>query len=129
MSIESLCQGDTVIKQIQSVAIGETMGVEESYTDGTSYDCMVQVEDYGDPDGAREAKLYGARGQKTLFKVYFSQNVSLDPSNRLKWTIEGGETLGTPKILRVIDYYKEGRPGEDMLWIADCELVDVRLES
>ena len=129
MSIEDLCKGDVVVKQSQSLAAGATMGVEETYTDGSSYDCNIQVEDRGDPDGAFQDNRYGARGQRTLYKVYFSQDVTLLPSNRLKWTIKRSTTLSTPQLLRVIDYYEEGRPGEDMLWIADCEHVDTRMIS
>lgn len=123
MSIESLCQGDVVIKQTQTASTGATMGVSENYADGTEYDCTIQVEE----DGALGYHQFAARGQKTYFKVYFSEDVQLTPDHRLKWTVEANTTLGTPKIMRVVDYYKEGRPGEDMLWIADCDIIDTRL--
>lgn len=129
MSIEALCTGDTVVLQTQAVTVGASGGVSESYTDGTAYDCNVQIEERGDPDGAFSDTRYGARGQRTLFKVYFSEDVELNPSMRLKHTVKGGVTLGTAKIMRVLDYYDEGRPGETMLWIADCEIVDTRLET
>lgn len=129
MSIESLCQGDVVIKQEQTASTDSIMGVDETYADGDEYDCNIQAEEYGDPDGALTYKQYASRGQKTYFKVYFSQDVELLPSHRLKWTVKGNATLTTPKLLRVIDYYDEGRPGETMLWIADCDLVDTRLDD
>ena len=131
MSIESLCSGDVVVKQIQSVSVGVSGGVDETYSDGSAYDCNVQVEQRGDPDGAVDVNLYGARGQAVRYKVYFSEDVSLNPSNRLKWTVKGGVNVATAnqKILRVMSYYDEGRPGEDLLWIADCEWVDIRLEG
>lgn len=129
MSIESLCTGDIVVKQTQSISVGISGGVSETYTDGSSYDCNVQVEQRGDPDGAVDVKMYGARGQAVRYKVYFSEDVDLNPSNRLKWTVKSGTAVATPKLLRVLSYYDEGRPGEDLLWIADCEWIDVRVEN
>lgn len=125
MSLSDLCTGDTVIVETATHSVGAAGGDVQTWSGSTSYDCLVQTE------GA-EAVRHSARGQQHTHLVFFSADVSLDPlatNARLKWTVKAGVTLATPRYLRVLAYYSEGRPGEDMLWIAKCELVTVRKEG
>lgn len=127
MSVKSLCKGDIVVRQVETSAVGSIMGVAETLTDGTAYDCTVQVPEKGESAGP--TNLYEARGMRIAYEVFFSEDVNLSEQTKLKWTVKGNATLATPKILRVLDYYSEGRPGGDMLWIAECELLSTRPEN
>lgn len=124
MSVAALATGDTVIPQAATHTVGASFGDARTYlVDGTALDCMVQTM------GASEAKAYSARGSKYLFWVFFSADPALTVNSRLKWTVEKGNTLSPVKYLRILDCYSEGRPGEDFMWVADCELVTTRGES
>lgn len=124
MSIAALCQGDQVIKQAASRASGAMGGPSNTWSDsGAALDCLIQTM------GADELRKYNARGSKYHRTVFFSSDVALTAGNRLKWTVEANATLAVPVYLRVLDYYTEGRPGESMLWIADCEVETTRPEN
>ncbi len=123
MSIESLCTGDTVLKGTATHTLGAMGGDSRSYAYGAGLDCTVQT------PSASAIAAWQARGQRLGYWVFFSTDPSLSPDFRLKWTVRAGTTLATPKILRVLDCYAEGRPSADLLWIADCEEVTTRSEQ
>lgn len=123
MSVSALCKGDRVVVQTEASTIGESMGVAESYTDGATYDCLVQT------PSAEESTKYATRGMRLTHWVFFAQDVGLDTGKRLKWTVRANAALSAPMFLRVLDYYAEGRPGADMLWVADCEWDQTKQEA
>lgn len=122
MSIESLTQGDTVVKQSSTVAIGESGGQVPTWSDAGSLTCTIQT------PGASETRDYAARGMRLTHWAFFNSDPSLTNGNRLRWTVRAGVTLSVPIYLRVLDCYPEGRPGENMLWVADLEQVTTRPE-
>jgi hypothetical protein len=122
MSIASLCTGDTVIKETAAHSIGAAGGDTKTWSGTTEYDCLVQTE-------GLSSTRFAARGEKKMHFVFFSSDVSLTVNNRLKWTVKAGATLAVAIYLRVLDYYSEGRPGEDLLWIAECEMETGRREG
>jgi hypothetical protein len=124
MSVEALCQGDEVIRQVATTTRGSLGGQARGWTDvGTALDCLVQT------PGAGESRKYDARGQRFSHQVFFAEDPALSVNHRLKWTVRAEATLAVPIYLRVLDCYPEGRPGEDFLWIADCEVETMRTEA
>jgi hypothetical protein len=123
MSIASLCTGDIVVKQAFTHTAGPSMDDIRDPVDIATLSCLVQI------PSARELAAYAARGSAFSHWVFFSADPSLTVNNRLKWTVQANVTLPAPKYLRVLDCYPEGRPGENMLWIADCELQTIRAEG
>lgn len=84
----------------------------------------------------REAMLYAARGMNITHRAFFSSDVKLSTRHRLTWGgLPGGLTTGNNAgqpnngYLRVHAYYKRGRPGDDLLWVAELELVTTRMET
>lgn len=122
MSIESLCTGDTVIKQTATHALGAAGGDTRTWADAGSLDCTIQT------PSAREQTQYMARGMNFTHKAYFSSDPSLSTDNRLKWTVQKSNTLATPIYLRVLSIKSQGRPGEALLWIAALEQDTLRGE-
>ena len=127
MSVEELCKGDVVVVHNETAATGASFGVAETYADGVGYDCNVQVPQ--PKQFSAESLKYANRGMRLDYWVFFSQDVGLGVNKRLKWTVKVGNALATPKLLRVLDYYAEGRPGEEMLWIADCMYDETNQEA
>lgn len=124
MSIASLCTGDQVVIQTPSTTVGDTLGADVSYSNAAAAtECLIQTV------SASEDTSYAARNQRLTHQAFFSSDVSLGMSKRLKWTVEAGATLSTARYLRVLDYYSEGRPGSNLLWVADLEEVAQRFES
>jgi len=117
-----MATGDTVVQQSETTVIGEGGGLEFSYTDGDGLDCLVQTM------SADEEVRYAARGQRNRYVIFFASNQGLSQDDRLKWTHQGGNAFASPKYLRVLDQYSEGRPGagNQMLWIVDAEESTVR---
>lgn len=68
----------------------------------------------------REAMQYAARGKNVTHRGFFSSDVGLTNRHRITW--QGS-------FLRVKACYKRGRPGEDLLWIAELELITTRMET
>lgn len=114
MSIESLCEGDTVVKQTESNTVGTAFGNTPTYADGATLDCLVQTAE------AAEAMGFATRGMKYTHIAFFSTDPSLTNQNRLKWTVRGNEALAAALFLRVLAVETEGRPGESLLWFAFC---------
>lgn len=102
MSIEELCDSDTIIVATRTPVVGETMGV--SYTLGVARTlrCLVQAVD------SRTARDYASQGLKTTHQLFFSSDPSIGIDSQITWN---GLTL------EVQGAYKEGRPGETLLWV------------
>lgn len=122
MSIELLAQGDQVVKQTITTTVGAQGGQVRTPANGATLDCLVQT-------SGGESTRNGGRGSRFSHQVFFSSNPSLTTSNQLKWTVQAGATLTVPVYLRVLSCYSEGRPGEDLLWVADCEVDTTRQEA
>lgn len=122
MSVESLCTGDIVIKQTAANTRGPSGDSVRTYSDTATLNCLIQTV------SASESQKYLAKGSRFSHYVFFSADPSLTVNHRLKWTSRAGATLATPIYLRVLDCYPEGRPGEDLLWVADCEYETTRSE-
>lgn len=121
MSIEDLTSVDTVTPQTETVTIGASGGVNESYADGASLTCLVQEV------SSRERLDYAARGLDVDFVLYFSTEPSISNNRRLKLVTVGGAADG--RICRVTGAYKEGRPGEALLWVVLVAFVPTRQEA
>lgn len=123
MSVESLCQGDQVVKQTEVNTPGAAFGKSLTYTNGSTLDCLIQtVSD-------SESNKYQTTGMLFTHQVFFAENPALSSQNRLKWTVKDESNLSSAAFLRVLACYREGRPGDEMLWIADCSEEQTRLES
>jgi len=114
MSIQDLCDNDTIVKQTETATTGTSFGVAESYADTATLDCLVQEM------SADEILQYAARGMEVTHFVYFSTDPGISNQHRLKWSGE--------RFLRVRGAFKEGRPGESLLWIVLAEEVTTRHE-
>lgn len=115
MSIEDLTKGDTVVRETATHAVSSSGDDVRTWVAGASLECLVQTM------GASEAQRYAVNGSRFLYNVFFSADPSLTRNNRLKWATRAGASLSTPIYLKVLDCYPEGIPGEDQLWVADCE--------
>lgn len=120
MSVSDLATGDTVVKQSETNSTGTSWGNSPSFTDGSSLDCMIQTA------AASESGKYANRGMAFTHEAFFAADPGLTNQNRLKWTVKAGTTLSTPRYLRVLDVYTEGRPGEDELWVAELSEEQTR---
>jgi len=111
MSIESLCSHNTITVTPQTHTAGASWGT--TLTDGTptTKTCLVQ-----ELDGNEVAK-YEARGLQVTHTLLFSSDPSIDLGDKITW---GSDTL------EVTGAYKEGRPGEDLLWIVHANKLDIR---
>lgn len=123
MSVESLCHGDTVVVQTETTTRGASFGNSFAYTDGDSIDCLIQSV------SASESLKYADRGMMFTDRAFFSSDPGLTNQNRLKQTVQGGVTLATPRLLRVLATNADGRPGEDMVWFADLSFEPTRRET
>jgi len=122
MSIESLCTGDQVRVIEFTHALGASGGDVLTPSDGDLLDCLVQSN-----DGSSLSN--DARGQRSDFTLFFSSDPAITVDNQLKWIVQAGVELGTPIEMRVMAIDSEGRPGETMLWMAQCEHVTTRKEN
>lgn len=121
--IDDLCC-DEINAQTQSASTGATMGVVESYTNAASnLRCNAQEA------SAREVRMYDATGQRRFWQFFFPSDPSITLANRILVVKKGGVTLSTPIVVRVLDHYSEGRPGEDFEWVVEGEEVTTRKES
>lgn len=123
MSIEELCQGDVVTKQVAAHTLGPSLDDVRTWSDVAALDCLIQT------TSASESLKYSASGVQFSQIVMFSADPGLTKNHRLKWTTRAGVVLAVPIYLRVLDCYPEGIPGEDQLWIADCSYETTRSES
>jgi hypothetical protein len=111
MSLEDLCSRDTVTVTPQTATTGTAFGV--TYTDGTprSVSCCAQELD------SKEILDYSARGLNVTHQLFFSADPSISNTDKLTY---GGNTL------QVKGAFKEGRPGETLLWIVLAESLPTR---
>lgn len=121
MSVESLCTGSTVLKQAETVTVGATFGVNESFAAGTPLECRAEVV------SAHEDRRYAARGIERFWRLFFSSDPAVDNDERMKLTAWDGVVVS--HFLRVLACYTEGRPGTAILWLVDCEQETTRQES
>ena len=112
MSIEALCDQDTITVTPQTASTGADMGV--TYTAGTASTkrCLVQEL------SSSEVQEYQSRGLAVTHQIFFSSDPSIDLTDEL--TTSDGITL------EVKGAYKEGRPGENLLWIVLANSVTTR---
>lgn len=103
MSIESLCDQDTITVTPQTATTGTSMGVV--YADGTASTLRCLVHELT----ASETQDYQARGIAVTHQIFFSSDPNIDRTDRL--------TTSDGTKLEVTGAYKEGRPGESLLWI------------
>jgi hypothetical protein len=124
MSITNLTRGDQVVRQTITPTAGAMGGTSIALADnGAAIDCFIVTA------GSRELRKYAARGSRYLYTVFFSADYNLTVNSVLKWTVRANQTLSPPIYLRVLDYLAEGRPGENVLWTAECEVESTRKES
>lgn len=122
MSIEDLCSQDSVTVLLEGVTVDGLGGVVEDpvATVGT-LNCLVQANGGRGFSGASQVLDYQARNQKTDWILFFAENPNLTGRNRLNWS---------GRIIRVLDSYPEGRPGEnELLWVVEGEEHRSRPES
>lgn len=122
MSIESLTTGDIVIRQTATTTRGESGGQVQVWSDAGRLDCMIQTASAG------ETLRYDAQGMRLTHWGFFSVDPGLTKNDRLLWVTKAGRALSNPIYLKVLDCYAEGRPGEDLLWVADLEQETTRSE-
>jgi len=112
MTIEDLCSGSTATVQEAANTKDSMGGNVPGYADtATTVTFLLQSA------SVNESLRYDARGEETIYNGFFSSNPSLTPQNRLKVTKWMGETLTTPRYLRVLNTEREGTPDEARLWI------------
>lgn len=109
MSIESLCDSDDITVETETISIGSEFGVVETFASGVAKRCLVQEID------GKERLDYASRGIRCDMELYFSANPNIDLGRRIRLDTVGGVADG--RICRVTGAYKEGRPGESLLWI------------
>lgn len=102
MSIESLCSKDSITVTPRTATTGASFGV--AYTLGTprTVSCCVQELD------SEDRMDYMARGLKVTHQLFFSSDPSISDRDEITY---GGDTLS------VTGAYKEGRPGDSLMWI------------
>lgn len=112
MTIEALCDQDTITVTPLTASTGSTMGVV--YTAGTPVvkRCLVQEL------SSEEVTKYQSRGLAVHYEVFFSADPGIKRSDRL--------TLSSGEMLEVKGAWKEGRPGESLLWVVVGERVTSR---
>lgn len=111
MSIASLCDKNLIVVTPQSYAAGASWGATPAAGAPFERRCLVQEMD------ASESQEFDARGLRVSHTLFFPS----DPGIRLGDMVShAGDTL------RVTGAYKEGRPGEDMLWIVYANKLDTR---
>jgi len=118
MSIEALCDQDTITVETLTATTGASFGVSESWGSSTIKRCLVQELD------AAESLKYEAEGQRVTHLLFFSSDPSIGKSNRITLSSDWGS-----KILSVVGCYTEGRPGEQLLWIVKGEYESTRRET
>jgi hypothetical protein len=111
MSLEDLCDQDSVTVYRMTPTSGAAFGTSYTRGTGAATKCCVQ-----EMDGS-EILDYKARGKKVSHQLLFSSDPGIGPEHEIEWN---GETL------QFRGAYKEGRPGESMLWIVVCDLVSTR---
>lgn len=121
MSLSELTTVDTITPQTESISVGSSGGVNESYSDESTLSCLVQEV------SSKERLDYASRGISVDVELFFSSSPDIGIDKRIKLNTVGGEADG--RICRVTGAYKEGRPGETLLWVVLANFLETRLES
>jgi hypothetical protein len=106
MSLESLSSQESVTVSRQTASTGAAWGQSTATESSRTLVCRVETL------GAREIQAYQARGQNATHRVMFYFDPAITKQDIIAW----GD-----KTLKVVDAYQQGRPGELMLWIVDCD--------
>lgn len=111
MSLESLCNQDVITVQTETATTGASFGNTVSLGAASVIRCLVQEM------GASEILKYQAQGVEVSHELFFSTDPSITKQQRITWN-------GTK--LEVKAYYKEGRPGKNLLWIVIANAITTR---
>lgn len=113
MTIETLCTGSIATVQ-EAANTKDSMGSNQPGYADTSR----TLEFFLQSENVTELTEFNVRSLRTIYRAFFASNPNLDQTNRLKVTQWMGETLSTPRYLRVTEVDREGSPHDTQLWMA-----------
>lgn len=117
MSLQSLCDKDSITIEQSTTIVGESGGVTESYAGAAQASKRCLVQEVGTSIGLG----LSARSSDTDIMLFFTADPGIILSTRIKW----GERYFMPTV----PTYSEGRPGRMLLWVAEGKEVSANAEA